>query len=161
MIMKKVLFVLVTLMAFCSAIDSQWYYRRYGVASIDKLSTEQLNESLAKARNGVTGCIVISAAGVIGICAGGYFIAHSKKVYPEANDLTNLQMTGATLILLSVPLEIIGLTKLGISSSRKKVLREEAGRRGLKPGIALYQQGRIYASCRDHIVPVISIRFDF
>jgi|WetSurMetagenome_2_1015567.scaffolds.fasta_scaffold16261_4 hypothetical protein len=159
--MKKLLLVLVTLVLFCSCIDSQWYCRKYGVTAIDKLSLEQLNESLTWAKNGATGGCVLSVAGAIGIVAGGYFIAHSKKVYPEANDVTNLQMTGVTLIVLVIPVEIIGLAKLGTGNSRKKAILEELKRRDVKLGVTLGRPGKNLADPQDSVAACLSIKFGF
>jgi len=159
--MKKVLFTIVTLLLLSANGTGQWYNRRYGVNSINQLSKEQLNEALIWVQNKVTGGIVLSVVGAIGIGTGSYLIAHSKKIYPEANDITEQQMSGFLFLVISVPVEIAGLTKWGVNSTRAKSIKAVLKSTELKMGLVNDKQKNMFSGSQGPLSPGFSITICF
>lgn len=146
--MKKVFLIISFLILLSAGGNCQWYNRRYGVNDITQLSQKQLNEALTRAQSKVTGGHVLSIVGAIGIGVGSYLIVHSKKIYPEANDITEPQLTGFTFLVISIPIEIAGLIKWSINGTRAKRIKEVFKSTELRMGLINYQQENIYSGSR-------------
>ena len=159
--MKSVILTIAFLLLISEGCNCQWYYKRYGVKDINQLSDEQLSESLTKARTGVSGGCVISIIGAIGICAGNYLIIHSKNVYPDANDITNLQLAGGALLVLSIPIELAGLIDLGINHNRLKSIKKVITESELKTGFVNYQWVNESSGVQQSLLPNLSLTIYF
>jgi hypothetical protein len=140
--------------------NCQWYNRRYGVSDINQLSLEQLNEALIRAQNGVKGGIVISSIGALGLGVGGYFILH-KTMTSEGFQNQNIIFTGIKIVILSIPIEIAGLTILSINNYRKTSIKEVLNSTGLKLGLVNYQQGNIFSTTQGSLLPCLSVTIHF
>lgn len=159
--MKKVFLIISFLILLSAGGNCQWYNRRYGVNDITQLSQEQLNEALTRAQSKVTGGHVLSIVGAAGIGVGSYLIAHSKKIYPEANDLTEQQLTGIMFLVISIPIEIAGLIKWGINGTRVKSIKGVLKSTDVKMGFVNYQKGNICASSQGSLLPCLSVTIHF
>lgn len=159
--MKKIFLIISSVILLSVSGNCQWYYRRYGVNEISKLSQEQLNEALTRAQSKVTGGHVLSIVGAIGIGVGSYLIVHSKKIYPEANDITQPQMAGFTFLVISIPIEIVGLIKWSINGTRVKNIKGVLKSTEMKMGIINYQRGNICASSQGFFSPFLSVTIRF
>jgi hypothetical protein len=159
--MKKVLLIISTLILLSVSGNCQWYNRRYGVNDISQLSQEQLIEALTRAQSKVTGGHVLSIVGAIGIGVGSYLIVHSKKIYPEANDITEPQLTGFTFLVISIPLEIAGLIKWGINGTRAKSIKGVLKSTELKTGLLNYHGINIYSDSQVSLIPCLSVIIHF
>ena len=159
--MKKVFLIISTLILLSVSGNCQWYNRRYGASDINQLTKEQLNEALTRAQNKVTGGHVLSIVGAIGIGVGSYLIVHSKKIYPEANDITEPQLTGFTFLVISIPIEIAGLIKWSINGTRVKSIKEVLKSTEIKMGIGNSQRIILGSSPQTSLVPCLSITVRF
>jgi hypothetical protein len=116
---------------------------------------------LTRAQSKVTGGHVLSIVGAIGIGVGSYLIVHSKRIYPEANDITEGGMTGSVFLVISIPIEIAGLTKWGINGKRVKSIKEVLKSTELKMGLVNYQRGIICTSSQGFSLPCLSVTIRF
>ncbi len=159
--MKRAFLIIITFLFVCSTIKCQWYSRRYGVNDINQLTREQLNEALIRAQNKITGGIVLSVAGAIGIGAGSYLIAHSKKIYPEANDITQLQLSGFSLLVVSIPIEITGLIKWALNGERAKTIRSVLKSTEMKPGFVYFENINTDSELQRSLSPCLKVTIHF
>jgi hypothetical protein len=159
--MKRAFLILTTASLLSVSGNCQWYNRRYGASDINQLTQEQLNEALTWAQNKVTGGHVQSITGAIGIAVGSYLIVHSKKKYPEANDITEGGMTGWIFLAISIPVEIAGLLKWGINGTRVKSIKEVLKSTEIKMGIGNSQRIILGSSPQSSLVPCLSITVRF
>jgi hypothetical protein len=155
--MKKVLLIISTLILFSVSGNCQWYNRRYGVNDINQLSKEQLNEALIRTQRGISGGRTLSLVSAIGICGGIIEILATRNVGEGFGILA-----GMGLIIVSVPLEIVGLTKWGINDSRaKSIIKEVLKSMELKMGLVNYPCRNIFASSQGSLLPCLSITVRF
>ena len=70
--MKRILIILVLLSAIFSLVEGQWYTKRYEVAALDELTSEQYDLALHDAKYLAIGSAVWSGVGV-----GIYFLGRS------------------------------------------------------------------------------------
>jgi hypothetical protein len=159
--MGKAFLIMSTLILLSVSGNCQWYHRRYGVNDINQLSQEQLNEALTKAQSKISGGHVLSIVGAIGIGVGSYLIVYSKRIYPEANDITEGEMTGWVFLAISIPVEIAGLTKWGINGKRVKSIKEVLNNTELKMGLVNYQKGNICSGSLGSLLPCLSVKIRF
>jgi hypothetical protein len=117
--MKRAFLILAAVLLISTSSNCQWYHRQYGANDIFQLTSEQFNEALHKAKIGVRNGAIISIAGVIGIIGGIIEIQATKNVGEGFGILA-----GVGLIAISIPLEITGLTILGIYGSRENTIKE-------------------------------------
>jgi hypothetical protein len=155
--MKKVLLIISTLILLSVSGNCQWYNRRYGVNDINQLSKEQLNEALIRTQRGISGGRTLSLVSAIGICGGIIEILATRNVGEGFGILA-----GMGLIIVSVPLEIVGLTKWGINDSRaKSIIKEVLKSMELKMGLVNYPCRNIFASSQGSLLPCLSITVRF
>jgi hypothetical protein len=155
--MKKVLLIISTLILLSVSGNCQWYNRRYGVNNINQLSKEQLNEALIRTQRGILGGRTLSLVSAIGICGGIIEILATRKIGEGFGILA-----GMGLIIVSVPLEIVGLTKWDINDSRaKSIIKEVLKSAELKMELVNYQWGNICASSQGSFSPCLSVTIRF
>jgi hypothetical protein len=157
--MKKAFLIMSAAILLSISGNCQWYNRRYGVNDINQLSREQLNHALIRARNGVTGGIVLSGLAAVGIGIGAFFIHDSKD--PDKPGNIGPALAGMGLLIISIPLEITGLVVLGTNSHRAKSIKEVLKSTELKMGIVNYPCGNIFASSQGSLLPCLSITVRF
>jgi hypothetical protein len=116
---------------------------------------------LTKAQSKISGGHVLSIIGAIGIGVGSYLIVHSKRIYPEANDITEGEMTGWVFLAISIPVEIAGLTKWVINGARVKSIKEVLNSTELKMGLVNYQKGNICSGSLGSLLPCLSVKIRF
>lgn len=112
--MKKIFLIIAGVILMTTDGNCQWYQTWYGVNEINQLSTEQLNNALRITNRHIQTGKIISVIGAIGII--GSIIEMNATNHVEAGYSILL---GAAGIIISVPLEITGLTIWGVNSSRK------------------------------------------
>jgi hypothetical protein len=150
--MKKVLLIISTLILLSVGGNCQWYNRRYGVNDISQLSQKQLNEALTRTQRGISGGRTLSLVSAIGICGGIIEILATRNVGEGFGILA-----GMGLIIVSVPLEIVGLTKWGINDSRAKSIKEVLKSIELKTGLLNYHGINIYSDSQVSLIPCVSV----
>jgi hypothetical protein len=112
--MRKVFFVLAAIILISTSGNCQWYSRVYGVNELNQLTTEQLNNALKWTQRNMQTGKIISVIGAVGIIGG------AVEVSVTNNEKYGFAILGGiAAILISVPLEITGLTIWGVNSSRK------------------------------------------
>jgi len=154
--MGKVILIISTALLLSVSGNCQWYNRRYGVNDINQLSQEQLNEALTRAQRGISGGRTLSLVSTIGICGGIIEILATRNVGEGFGILA-----GMGLIIVSVPLEIVGLTKWGINDSRVKSIKGVLKRTEVKMGLINYQRENICASLQGSFSPCFSVTIHF
>jgi hypothetical protein len=154
--MKKVLLIISTVILLSENGNCQWYNRRYGVSDINQLSKEQLNEALIMTQRGISGGRTLSLVSTIGICGGIIEILATRNVGEGFGILA-----GMGLIIVSVPLEIGGLTKWGINDSRAKSIKEVLKNTELKTGLLNYHGINIYSDSQVSLIPCLSVIIHF
>jgi hypothetical protein len=154
--MKKVLLIISTLILLSVSGNCQWYNRRYGVNDINQLSKEQLNQALIRTQRGISGGRTLSLVSAIGICGGIIEILATRNVGEGFGILA-----GMGLIIVSVPLEIVGLTKWGINDSRAKSIKEVLKSTELKTGLLNYHEINIYSDSQVSLIPCLSVIIHF
>jgi hypothetical protein len=158
--MKRGFLIISTAILLSVSGNCQWYNRRYGVSDINQLSQGQLNEALIRAQSGVTGGIILSSLGALGLGVGGYFILH-KTMTSEGFQNQNIIFTGIEIVILSIPIEIAGLTIFGINNKRKTSIKAVLNSTELKMGLINYQQENIYSGSRGSLLPSLSLTIRF
>lgn len=158
--MKKIFLIISTLILLSVSGNCQWYNRRYRVNDINQLSKEQLNEALIRAQSGVKGGIILSGLGAIGLGVGGYLILH-KTMTSEGLQNQNILFTGIGIVILSIPIEIAGLTVFSINNKRKTSIREVLNSTELKMGLGNYHQGNTLSFSQGSLLPCLSITTRF
>ena len=153
--MNKISLLIFALLMISASSNCQWYQRQYGVKDINLLSAEQLNEVITKSRTGLVFGAVFSIPATIGIIAG---LVMQKAPYPES---LGKSFAGLAYIIFSVPPEILGLTLIGIHSSRIKSIKEIQKMAEIKIGFINYPVGKDLIASGDNILPCISITFRF
>jgi hypothetical protein len=109
-----VFFVLSAIILISTSGNCQWYSRVYGVNELNQLTTEQLNNALKWTQRNMQTGKIISVIGAVGIIGG------AVEVSVTNNEKYGFAILGGiAAILISVPLEITGLTIWGVNSSRK------------------------------------------
>jgi hypothetical protein len=154
--MKKVFLIISSVILLSVNGNCQWYNRRYGVNDINQLSKEQLNEALIRTLRGISGGRTLSLVSAIGICGGIIEILATRNVGEGFGILA-----GMGLIIVSVPLEIVGLTKWGINDSRAKSIKEVLKSTELKTGLLNYHGINIYSDSQVSIIPCLSVIIHF
>ena len=154
--MKKVLLIISTLLLLSVSGNCQWYNRLYGVNDINQLSKEQLNQALIRTQRGISGGRTLSLVSAIGICGGIIEILATRNVGEGFGILA-----GMGLIIVSVPLEIVGLTKWGINDSRAKSIKEVLKSTELKTGLLNYHWINIYSDSQVSLIPCLSVIIHF
>jgi uncharacterized protein GlcG (DUF336 family) len=99
--MKKAFLTMSTAILLSVSGNCQWYNRRYKVTDINQMSQSQLNESLIKAKRGISGGRSLSIIGAIGISGGIIEILATANAGEGFGVLY-----GFGLIAVCVPLEI-------------------------------------------------------
>ena len=155
-LMKKLFLILTTLILLSVNGNCQWYNRRYGVNDINQLSEEQLNEALIRTHRGISGGSTLSLIGVIGICGGIIEIIATKNIGEGFGILA-----GMGLIIVSVPLEIVGLTKWSINDTRSKSIKEVLRSTELKMGLVNYHERNTFSITQGSLLPYLSITIRF
>jgi|OpeIllAssembly_1097287.scaffolds.fasta_scaffold59711_2 hypothetical protein len=155
-LMKKLFLILTTLILLSVNGNCQWYNRRYGVNDINQLSEEQLNEALIRTHRGISGGSTLSLIGVIGICGGIIEIIATKNIGEGFGILA-----GMGLIIVSVPLEIVGLTKWSINDTRSKSIKEVLRSTELKMGLVNYHERNTFSITQGSLLPCLSITIRF
>jgi len=155
-LMKKLFLILTTLILLSVNGNCQWYNRRYGVNDINQLSEEQLNEALIRTHRGISGGSTLSLIGVIGICGGIIEIIATKNIGEGFGILA-----GMGLIIVSVPLEIVGLTKWSINDTRSKSIKEVLRSTELKMGLVNYHERNTFSITQGSLLPCLSITIHF
>jgi len=154
--MKKVLLIISTLILLSVSGNCQWYNRRYGVNDINQLSKEQLNEALIRTQRGISDGRTLSLISAIGICGGITEILATRNVGEGFGILA-----GMGLLIVSVSLEIVGLTKWGINDSRAKSIKEVLKSTELKTGLLNYHGINIYLDSQVSLIPCLSVIIHF
>ena len=154
--MKRAFLILITAILLSISGNCQWYNRRYGVNDINQLSEEQLNDALIWTHRGISGGRTLSLVSAIGICGGIIEIIATRNVGEGFGILA-----GMGLIIVSVPLEIVGLTKWGINDTRAKSINEVLRSTELKMGLVNYHQGNTFSITQGSLLPCLSITIRF
>jgi len=155
-LMKKLFLILTTLILLSVNGNCQWYNRRYGVNDINQLSEEQLNEALIRTHRGISGGSTLSLISAIGICGGIIEIIATKNIGEGFGILA-----GMGLIIVSVPLEIVGLTKWSINDTRSKSIKEVLRSTELKMGLVNYHERNTFSITQGSLLPCLSITIRF
>ena len=146
--MKKVFLITSVILLTCEILNCQWYQRKYGVDDINLLSTEHLNLALANCKAGLVFGTIFAIPATIGIITG---LIMMTSDYPEP---TAKQFEGFAYLVLSLPPEILGLTLLGVYSSRLKSIKEVLKNTEIKVVLINYPSERC-------VVPGFSVKFRF
>jgi hypothetical protein len=156
--MNKFFFLTVSVILLTSAIaDCQWYQRRYGVNDINQLNQQQLTESFLRARGGARAGALVSGVGAIGIVTGIILVNHES---PYSGDIVPNVM-GIMILAGTIPMEITGLTILGVSGTRLQSIRAVMNKTQVSLGIM-----NSNTEFNGHIpgismVPCVSVKFNF
>lgn len=153
--MKKMLLITSVILLTCEISNCQWYQRKFGVNDINLLSTEQINLALVNCKTGLVFGAVFAIPATIGII-GGLIMLTSDHPEPTAKDFE-----GFAYLVLSLPPEILGLTLLGVYSSRLKSIKEVLKNTEIKIGVINYPPERLFPFSERVIMPGISIKFRF
>ena len=155
--MNKVLLIISTLILLSVNGNCQWYNRRYGVNDINQLSKKQLNEALIRANRGFSSGRTLSIVGAIGIGGGIIEILATKNIGEGFGILA-----GVGLIAISVPLEVAGLTIMGINNNRKtSIIKKILASTELKMGLVNYQQKNTFSSTQRSLLTCLSVTIHF
>jgi len=146
--MKKVFLITSVILLTCEILNCQWYQRKYGVNDINLLSKEHLNLALANCKAGLVFGTIFSIPATIGIISG---LIMMTSDYP---DPTAKQFEGFAYLVLSLPPEILGLTLLGVYSSRLKSIKGVLKNTEVKVVLINYPSERF-------VVPGFSVKFRF
>ncbi len=157
--MKKLFLLLFFIVIFLQSADAQWYYKQFGVRSLDMLNKSQLDMSLKymldqRRKSIITYSVVASAT-----AAGGAFLMYkaNKSGSGEGSGITSA--VGATLLVISaagiVPAAITDIT---IQSVRISKVRKALGNPHIHPGMScIPMQG----SAQLQTVPVYGLTISF
>jgi hypothetical protein len=155
--MKKVFLIIINVIMLSANCNCQWYNRRYGESDINQLSQVQLNESLDRAKDGISSGAVISIISGIAI-AGGIIMLTRESPYP--GDIEG-NVTGLLLIAASIPFEIIGLTVWSTNKTRAKSINEVLRNPDLKLGLVNCQMGNMFSGYQGSLLPCVSLTIHF
>jgi hypothetical protein len=156
--MKSIFLIITSVFLLVSAgADCQWYQRRYGVNNLNQLTQQQLTESFLRARGGTRAGAMLSGASAIGIVAGIIMFKHESP-YPgdiETNVIGILVLGG------TIPMEITGLTILGVSGTRLQSIRGVMNNTKVNLGVMNYSQYCAAGVSNCPYIPCISITYSF
>jgi hypothetical protein len=155
--MKKAFLTMSIAILLSVSGNCQWYNRRYGVNDINQLSKVQLNEALKRTQSRVTGGIILSGLGAIGI-ASGIIIISATNIEGVASSGV---FTGLFIAEASLPIGLAGATIWGINGTRAKRIKEVLKSTELKIGLVNYQQENICSSSQGSLLPGLSVMIRF
>lgn len=156
--MKKIFLIISSALLLTSSVaDCQWYQRRYGVNNIDQLTQQQLTESFLRARGGTRAGALLSGASAIGIVTGIILFTHDS---PYSGDI-GLNVVGIMVLAGTIPMEITGLTILGVSGTRLQSIRAVMNNTSVSFGIMNYSPYKISGISNYSSIPCISITYRF
>jgi hypothetical protein len=116
--MKKLTMVLLLISMAISA-SAQWYYKMYGVTTMDSLTEAQLNLGLQKSLSTAKTGKIMTVVGA-GMIVGGYALALSSFNADDWESGVSQGLTGGMLFYGGVIVGGIGVGHWIVGSSRKK-----------------------------------------
>ena len=157
-IMKKVfLFLIFALLLLSESAKCQWYQRRYGADNINQLSEQQLTEAFLRSRGAVRAGTLVSAAGAIGIVAGAIMFKHYS---PYPGDI-GINVLGVLVLGATIPMEITGLTILGVSYPRLQSIKAVMNNTDVRLGVMNYSQYNVIGGPKCSAIPCVSVTLRF
>jgi len=153
--MKKAILIFTAILLISEGSYCQWYQRQYGVNNLNLLTIEQLNEALTKSKTGLVFGAVLAIPATVGIISG---LILMQAPFPES---MGKSFAGIAYIILSIPLEILGVTLLGVYSSRLKSIKGTLKSTEMKIGFINYPAGKVIAGSVTDFSPGFSITFRF
>ena len=154
-VMKKTVLIISAALLISVSSNCQWYQRKYGVNDLNLLSVEQLNNAASNSKAGLTFGFIFSVPATIGIVSG---LIMMQAPYPES---MGKAFAGLSWIIISIPPEILGLTLLGIYSSRLKSINAVLKKTEIDIGIINYPSGRQITGSPGGSFPGFSITYRF
>jgi hypothetical protein len=156
--MKKIFFLLAfALLLISESASCQWYTRRYGVNNINQLSQQQLTESFLRSRGGVRAGSLLSGVSAIGIVAGAFMFTHDS---PYSGDI-GINVLGVLVLGATIPMEITGLTILGVSYPRLQSIKAVMKNTDVHLGVRNYYQYNCNGDPNCSAMPCLSVTFRF
>ena len=156
--MKKIFFIAAAALLLVSEnANCQWYQRRYGVNDLNQLSQLQLDEAFMRARGSTRAGALLSVASAIVIGAGIAMVAYDN---PHPGDIGR-NAFGVLLLAGTIPMEITGLTILGISGTRLQTIKAVMNNTEVRLGVLNYSQYNNTGGYNCSSVPGISVIFKF
>jgi len=116
--MKKLTMVLLLISMAISA-SAQWYYKMYGVTTMDSLTEAQLNLGLQKSLSTIKTGKIMTVVGTA-MTVGGYVLALSSFNADDWESGVSQGLTGGMLFYGGVIVGGIGVGHWIVGSSRKK-----------------------------------------
>jgi hypothetical protein len=153
--MKKTILLISAALLISVSSNCQWYQRKYEVNDINLLSKDQLNTAASNSKAGLAFGFIFSVPATIGIVSG---LVMMQAPYPES---LGKAFAGLAWIIISVPPEILGLTLLGIHSSRLKSINAVLKNTEIDMGIINYPSGKELNGPVGSTLPGFSITYRF
>lgn len=121
--MKKIILTTLAIMTVIS-LNGQWYYRQYGVQSLENMNRDQLNDALhrCEAASGIG--LLLTIGGVAMTVGGVYFINKGSDM--ESDRFLgnfNSMMGGMGLVTLGILATIPGMVIIVNNGSREKQIK--------------------------------------
>jgi glucose uptake protein GlcU len=160
--MKKLFLLISALLLISVNGNCQWYQKNFGVNDPSLLSQEQLSMAVKKSKDGVATGITLSVIGAIGIISGGYLFLkdYPDEKYPDQAEIGK-KYEGVLLVLVSVPIEIIGLVVLKKNQSRKLEIEEFINNTEIKIGLINAVGEQVFAGSSGDFCPGFSVTIQF
>jgi len=156
--MKKIIFFVASaLLLLSESANCQWYQRRYGADNINQLSEQQLTEAFLRSRGAVRAGTLVSVASAIGIVAGAIMFTHDS---PYPGDIER-NVFGVLVLAATIPMEITGLTILGISYPRLQSIKTVMNNTNVRLGVLNFSQYNAFRDPECSAIPCVSVTLRF
>ena len=156
--MKKIIFFVASaLLLLSESANCQWYQRRYGADNINQLSEQQLTEAFLRSRGAVRAGTLVSVASAIGIVAGVIMLTHDS---PYSGDI-GTNVLGGLVLGATIPMEITGLTILGVSYPRLQSIKAVMNNTDVRLGVMNYSQYNVIGGPKCSAIPCVSVTLRF
>ena len=111
--------MILLLISMAISASAQWYYKMYGVTTLDSLTEEQLNLGLQRSLSTTKTGKIMTVVGT-GLFVGGYAVAMSSIAADEWESGVSQAFTGLILMYGGVIAGGVGVAHWIVGASRKK-----------------------------------------
>jgi hypothetical protein len=135
--MKKLILLLFLIATFHQSADAQWYYKKFGVRSLDVLNKSQLDMSLKymldqRRKTIITYSVIASAT-----AAGGAMLMYKANKSGSGEGSGMISAVGATLLVISTAgIVSAAVTEITIQSVRISKVRKALSHPQIHPGVS-------------------------
>ncbi len=158
--MIRYLVTLFLVMLFFQDADAQWYYRQFGVHSMDQLSKSQLELSLKYLLHQRKNTAIAYGVAIPACAATGALMIHRANNYGADEGSGMVAALGATLVAVSV----FGLVPVAIGSLTAQSVRISKVKKALgNPDLTfqLYNQDKFPITGHTTMLPTVGVKMTF